>query len=620
MIKLNTKTKILGGIAIPILFAISLGGISIYSLTSVKTAGEIVQHTHKVLSTADEIIASAVNMETGMRGYLLAGEEDFLSPYKAGETATYETIAELQLLVSDNPAQVERLAKVETVLKNWQAIVTTPTIALRREIGDAKTMNDMADLVGEAKGKVYFDKFRDQIETFIARENKLLMVRSQEFKQAETAVNANYELVEKTMGWVNHTNNVLAIATNILGAAVDMETGMRGYLLSGETEFLAPYQNGRVSFNSKIAVLKELVSDNPTQVEHLEQMETLISNWSTRVADVGIEKRAEVEAGLRSMNSIIDMVNKQAGKKYFDEFRDLNAEFKNIEQNLLVERQSAATQASEAIRENLAVMSENEKWVTHTNSVILLANKTLQSAVDIETGMRGYLLAGQKDFLTPYNNGSESFFAYIDELKSSVSDNNEQVTLLTKISANITDWQKNVTQTAIQLRSEIGDAKNMDDMADLVAEAKGKVFFDEFRGLMGEFKSIEVSLMDERQLASASLMSNAQTLIWACLLISIILGLGLAYLIGNGIANPIVAMTKAMKLLAGGDNEVEVPATERKDEIGDMAKAVLVFKQNAEENIKSEVGKQARLKADKERSEFLNNAIEEFKTFSAQKL
>ena len=73
MIKLNTKTKILGGIAIPILFAISLGGISIYSLTSVKTAGEIVQHTHKVLSTADEIIASAVNMETGMRGYLLAG-------------------------------------------------------------------------------------------------------------------------------------------------------------------------------------------------------------------------------------------------------------------------------------------------------------------------------------------------------------------------------------------------------------------------------------------------------------------------------------------------------------------------------------------------------------------
>ena len=73
-----------------------------------------------------------------MRGYLLAGQEGFLDPYKGGEEATYIGIAALQETVNDNPAQVARLGEVEQVLREWQENVTEPTIALRREIGDAQ--------------------------------------------------------------------------------------------------------------------------------------------------------------------------------------------------------------------------------------------------------------------------------------------------------------------------------------------------------------------------------------------------------------------------------------------------------------------------------------------------
>ena len=48
----------------------------------------------------------------------------------------------------------------------------------------------------------------------------------------------------------------------------------------------------------------------------------------------------------------------------------------------------------------------------------------------------------------------------------------------------------------------------------------------------------------------------------------------------RGITRPIQSMTGVMTTLAGGNHSVEVPATERKDEIGEMAKAVLVFKDN----------------------------------------
>jgi len=58
-------------------------------------------------------------------------------------------------------------------------------------------------------------------------------------------------------------------------------------------------------------------------------------------------------------------------------------------------------------------------------------------------------------------------------------------------------------------------------------------------------------------------------------------GIGAAYYIAtNQLSRPIVDLTQRMKLLAGGDLSVDVPFAGRKDEIGDMAAAVEVFKEN----------------------------------------
>ncbi|MEO5375448.1 MAG: methyl-accepting chemotaxis protein [Alphaproteobacteria bacterium] len=60
-----------------------------------------------------------------------------------------------------------------------------------------------------------------------------------------------------------------------------------------------------------------------------------------------------------------------------------------------------------------------------------------------------------------------------------------------------------------------------------------------------------------------------------------VLGLLFAWLIASGVTNPVKAMTDAMTRLAGGDKSLTVPALDNKDEIGAMAKAVQVFKENA---------------------------------------
>ena len=62
---------------------------------------------------------------------------------------------------------------------------------------------------------------------------------------------------------------------------------------------------------------------------------------------------------------------------------------------------------------------------------------------------------------------------------------------------------------------------------------------------------------------------------------AILTGLLAAFVIGASITRPVSAMTSAMQRLAQGDKTVDIPATDHRDELGDMAKAVEVFKTNA---------------------------------------
>ena len=104
---LNTKSRISLGVCSPLVLLMVLGGISITSITSIVETDKWVEHTHKVLEQAAEIRNSALDMETGMRGYLLAGKAEFLQPFRSGEIEFHERIDDLRESVSDNPAHGE---------------------------------------------------------------------------------------------------------------------------------------------------------------------------------------------------------------------------------------------------------------------------------------------------------------------------------------------------------------------------------------------------------------------------------------------------------------------------------------------------------------------------------
>jgi len=76
--------------------------------------------------------------------------------------------------------------------------------------------------------------------------------------------------------------------------------------------------------------------------------------------------------------------------------------------------------------------------------------------------------------------------------------------------------------------------------------------------------------------------------------------LGLGTFVGAGFARPIVGLTGVMKKLANGDNGVDIPNAKRKDELGDMARTVEVFKRNALDMEQMEVEKVAQEKRGQE--------------------
>ncbi|WP_425537357.1 CHASE3 domain-containing protein [Phaeobacter gallaeciensis] len=65
---LSTKTKVLAAVAAPLLLTLGIGVIAKVDLNKMSETSGWVRHTQTVLEEADAIVASAVDMETGMRG------------------------------------------------------------------------------------------------------------------------------------------------------------------------------------------------------------------------------------------------------------------------------------------------------------------------------------------------------------------------------------------------------------------------------------------------------------------------------------------------------------------------------------------------------------------------
>ncbi len=86
----------------------------------------------------------------------------------------------------------------------------------------------------------------------------------------------NSSIISSEKG-IEHTNEVLLKTNQILIGAIDIETGSRGYIITGDSLFLSPYIEANKNITIAIKQLKQLVSDNPTQLIRVDSLTALLN-------------------------------------------------------------------------------------------------------------------------------------------------------------------------------------------------------------------------------------------------------------------------------------------------------------------------------------------------------
>jgi len=197
-----------------------------------------------------------------------------------------------------------------------------------------------------------------------------------------------------------------------------------------------------------------------------------------------------------------------------------------------------------------------------------------------ENSLRGFLLSGDAYYVDRLENAHKpKFLAALDELRTLAGKDEADLARIAAVDAAYANYRAVAIEPAEKLgadpatRAQAIDLVKHDGVADKAVEPVEN--------------AIEAITNDAEAVVAAETAAQAAASLRSTLVLAIGIGVTLAVAIAGGlmltggIAAPVAAMTAAMRRLAAGDNSVAVPASGRKDEIGEMAGAVATFKDAA---------------------------------------
>ena len=95
---MRLRTKIMALLAVPVILLIALVGVAFRAERNTTQSLGLVEHSYQVKEVLGLVFDDLVSAETGMRGYLLTGKEEFLTPYTDGTAALRNDYARLTYL------------------------------------------------------------------------------------------------------------------------------------------------------------------------------------------------------------------------------------------------------------------------------------------------------------------------------------------------------------------------------------------------------------------------------------------------------------------------------------------------------------------------------------------
>ncbi|MBT3308962.1 MAG: response regulator [Gammaproteobacteria bacterium] len=502
--------------------------------TLVEEFSSVIETNTPAIIDINRLQKLVVDMETGERGFIITGDESFLTPYHQGQQAFRTTLERSRQKLSTHNASTthgddhqggghqeehrEHLNRVEWLVERWIKEAATPEIAMRRELrkGDASA-EQLQKILREGAGKSILDALRSTTRQMI--------------QALQLDGNLRGELLINT----------------ILKAMVDRETGQRGFLVTGEESFLEPYIAGERLFEQSFQQFETLLANAHNRQatrQEIEQLSRLNRRWREEIAQPAI-------AG---------MVNRQQAPN----------------NSGTVENQAFDIQGESLVDDMQLILSTLQQRFERAENghAAALSAKLLNTVVNQETGLRGYLLSGQDALLEPYRNGGEQFQQQLNALQRLNTNAYDLPTMrqqLEQLKQLATRWEQEAATPEIAIRREMNrNPLSLKALAEALHKGQGKAILDEIRSELDQLVSGEQQEIDEKYSHSQRLASNQQNLFITLTALFLLLIIALATWIIRSITRPVQVLQQAADAIGQGELETSLNI-DTGDEIGELA-------------------------------------------------
>jgi PAS domain S-box-containing protein len=186
--------------------------------------------------------------------------------------------------------------------------------------------------------------------------------------------------VEATAGRVAHTREVLGAVEHVLRLSVDAETGLGGYIITGDEQWLVPLDKARQELPSALATLGDLTRDNLDQKQRVDELELLaLENLQFRVRVTDLVRTQGFEATRVQLQP-------GEGKVRMEAIRSKAAHIRAVETNLLQQRELASKIADRGAQWTLGVLAA--LTIVIVVGTYILLRRSLRARLAAEQALR----------------------------------------------------------------------------------------------------------------------------------------------------------------------------------------------------------------------------------------
>ncbi|PSR53383.1 histidine kinase [Adhaeribacter arboris] len=227
---------------------------------------------------------------------------------------------------------------------------------------------------------------------------------------------------------------------------------------------------------------------------------------------------------------------------------------------------------------------ENSQWVSHSQTVVRASSALQRNIVDMETGMRGFLLTGNEIFLEPYYAAKKQIPAMFSNLETLVKNSPVQIRQVQQIKNTHNRWVTTFTEALItQKRNQTLENDQLKNTglqnlknADNAMNSSGKKMMDSMRSMFIGLNAIENQVREARLTRLRNSINNTRLLSTVITILSILIGLGWTYYIARLITRRIGSMVRLAEKISLGEYKTQILDTSR-DELSRLSYSLNVM-------------------------------------------